>query len=387
MYPTSPHLSAPEGGEVCGVPRRLVGTPDMNRNNEILLERRGGLGIVTFNRPQALNTLSLAMYRTFDPQLIAWGEDESVEAILVRGAGDRAFCAGGDVRAIYDARQESGSGDYKADFFREEYCLIERVHRFPKPYIALVDGITMGGGCGVSINGGFRIATERTVFAMPEVHIGLFPDVGASRFLNLCPGRIGLYLALTGTRVRAADALYCGFATHYVSHDRLADLTTVLASLDWDAANRMRQVEAAIARFAGDPGAARLLPMQAEIDRCFSGGSVEAIVAALRQERASWAEEALAAIARASPISLKITFHQLMLGRGMSVEEALTLEYRMTQHVMAGHDFFEGIRALLVDKDNRPRWEHAALEAVTEAEVARYFESLGERELRFDQVE
>jgi enoyl-CoA hydratase len=357
----------------------------MSADNEILLERQGGLGIVTLNRPQALNTLSLAMYRIFDPQLIAWGEDESVRAVVLRGAGDRAFCAGGDVRAIRDARREDGgSGDYKADFFREEYRLIERVHRFPKPYIALVDGITMGGGCGVSINGGFRVATERTVFAMPEVHIGLFPDVGASRFLNLCPGRIGLYLALTGTRVRAADALYCGFATHYVPHARLGELTAALATLDWAKGNPDQQVAAVIARFAADAGEARLPALQAAIDRCFAGGSVEAIVAALRQERVPWADEALAAIGRASPISLKITFHQLMLGRGISVEEALTLEYRMTQHVMAGHDFFEGIRALLVEKDNRPRWEHASLEAVSAAEVARYFDSLGERELRFD---
>jgi enoyl-CoA hydratase len=357
----------------------------MSADNEILLERQGGLGIVTLNRPQALNTLSLAMYRRFDPQLIAWGEDESVRAVVLRGAGDRAFCAGGDVRAIRDARREDGgSGDYKADFFREEYRLIERVHRFPKPYIALVDGITMGGGCGVSINGGFRVATERTVFAMPEVHIGLFPDVGASRFLNLCPGRIGLYLALTGTRVRAADALYCGFATHYVPHARLGELTAALATLDWAKGNPDQQVAAVIARFAADAGEARLPALQAAIDRCFAGGSVEAIVAALRQERAPWADEALAAIVRASPISLKITFHQLMLGRGISVEEALTLEYRMTQHVMAGHDFFEGIRALLVEKDNRPRWEHASLEAVSAGEVARYFDSLGERELRFD---
>ena len=356
----------------------------MNADNEILLERQGGLGIVTLNRPQALNTLSLAMYRRFDPQLIAWGDDASVRAIVVRGAGDRAFCAGGDVRAIFDARREGGSGDYKADFFREEYRLIERVHRFPKPYIALVDGITMGGGCGISINGGFRVATERTVFAMPEVHIGLFPDVGASRFLNLSPGRIGLYLALTGTRVRAADALYCGFATHYVPHDRLGDLTAALMALDWGVGNGQHQVEATIAHFVAAPGEAKLAALRDDIDRCFAGDTVEEIVAALREERAPWAEEALAAIARASPLSLKITFRQLMLGHGMSVEEALMLEYRMTQHVMAGHDFFEGIRALLVDKDNRPRWEHASLEAVSDDEVARYFESLGERELRFD---
>ncbi|HZB92462.1 MAG TPA: enoyl-CoA hydratase/isomerase family protein [Stellaceae bacterium] len=356
----------------------------MTSTDEILLERHGGLGILTLNRPKALNTLSLQMYRVFDPGLVAWGADARVEALLVRGAGDRAFCAGGDVRAIYDARHHAqGKGDYKADFFREEYCLIQRVHRFPKPYIALVDGITMGGGCGISINGSHRIASERTVFAMPEVHIGLFPDVGASRFLNLCPGRIGRYLALTGARLRAADALYCGFATHYVPHDRLAALTEALAALDWNPEERRRQVDGVIARFAADPGPASLPEIQGAIDRCFAGDNVEAIVTALRGETAPWAQEALAAIERASPLSLKITFRQLELGRGMSIEEALALEYRMTQHVMQGHDFFEGIRALLVDKDNTPRWQHRSLNEVGEAEVARYFESLGEHELRF----
>ena len=356
----------------------------MTGSDEILLERRGGLGIVTLNRPKALNTLSLAMYRVFDPQLVRWGRDDSVQALIVRGAGDRAFCAGGDVRAIHDARHHpQGAGDYKADFFREEYCLIQRVHRFPKPYVALVDGIAMGGGCGVSINGSHRVASERTLFAMPEVQIGLFPDVGASRFLNLCPGRIGRYLALTGARIRAADALYCGFATHYVPHDRVAELTDALAALDWNPRGRGRQAGEVIARFAGDPGPPRLAALQSDIDRCFSGGSVEAIVAALRRETGDWAKEALAAIERASPLSLKIAFHQLELGRGLSIEEALALEYRMTQHVMQGHDFFEGIRALLVDKDNAPRWQHGSLEAVTAEEVAGYFENLGERELRF----
>lgn len=356
----------------------------MTATDEILLERRGGLGIITLNRPKALNTLSLAMYRIFDPQLAAWGRDPGVEALIVEGAGGRAFCAGGDVRAIYDARhQPEGSGDYGADFFREEYCLIQRVHRFPKPYVALVDGITMGGGCGVSINGSHCVATERTVFAMPEVFIGLFPDVGASRFLNRCPGKVGLYLALTGTRTRAADALYCGFATHYVPHERLADLTDALAALEWREGERHAQVDATIARFAADPGPAALPALRPDIDRCFAGGSVEAIVDALERERADWAKEALAAIGRASPISLKITFHQMQLGRGIDIEQALALEYRMTQHVLAGHDFFEGIRALIVDKDNRPRWEHASLGAVSAAEVASYFDSLGERELRF----
>jgi enoyl-CoA hydratase len=356
----------------------------MNPGDEILLERQGGLGIVTLNRPKALNTLTLGMYRVFDPQLVAWGGDAEVAAVLVRGAGERAFCAGGDVRAIYDARHApAGRGDYKADFFREEYCLIQRVHRLTKPYIALADGIAMGGGAGVSINGSHRIATERTVFAMPEVHIGLFPDVGASRFLNLCPGRIGLYLALTGTRLRAADALYCGFATHYVPHERLGDLTAALVALDWRRGAAHRQVDEVLARFAGNPGPATLPRLRPAIDRAFTADSVEGILSALRQESSDWAKAALEAMSRASPTSLKITFRQLALGHGMEIEEALALEYRMTQHVMAGHDFFEGIRALLVDKDQQPHWRPATLAEVSEATVEGYFANLSERELRF----
>ena len=356
----------------------------MTATDEIVLERQGGLGLITLNRPKALNTLSLAMYRVFDPQLVTWGGDPRIHALAVRGAGDRAFCAGGDVRAIYEARrQPAGAGDYKADFFREEYCLIQRVHRFPKPYVALCDGITMGGGCGISINGSHRVVTERSLFAMPEVHIGLFPDVGASRFLTRCPGQLGRYLALTGTRIRAADALYCGFATHYVPHARIGELTAALAGLDWRAGEARSLVDAAIARLADDPGPATLPALQGDIDRCFAGSSLEEIVAALGREEAAWAKEALAQIERASPLSLKITFHQLELGSGMEIEAALALEYRMTQHVMQGHDFFEGIRALLVDKDSAPRWQHASLAEVSAAEVAGYFASLGERELRF----
>jgi enoyl-CoA hydratase len=235
----------------------------------------------------------------------------------------------------------------------------------------------------VSINGSHRIATERTIFAMPEVHIGLFPDVAASRFLNLCPGRTGLYLALTGTRVRAADALYCGFATHFVPQASVGELTAALATLDLRSARARDQIDGVLARFAADPGPARLPVLQPTVDRCFGLDSVEAIVAALEREPGEWAQEALQAIARASPLSLKMAFRQLQLGRGMSVEQALALEYRMTQHVMDGHDFFEGIRAALVDKDQRPRWQHASLAEVTAAEVESYFATIGERELRF----
>lgn len=351
-------------------------------DDEIIVEQMGGLGIVTLNRPQALNTLSLAMYRRFDPALAAWASDPSVHAVLVRGAGERAFCAGGDVVAVYEARsQAAGPGDYKADFFREEYQLIRRIHHSPKPTVALIDGITMGGGAGVSVNGRFRVATERTLFAMPEVHIGLFPDVGASRFLNLCPGRIGLYLALTGTRIGTADALYCGFATHFVPHARLAELTAVLAARRW-AGDAGAEIETELARFSAPHGPPPLALLRPAIDRCFAGDSVEAIVARLADEPGDWARVAREAMARASPLSLKIVSRQLAL-RLADVESALTVEYRLTQHVMAGQDFFEGIRALLVDKDRKPRWQHSSLSAVSDAEVESYFAPIGDRELRF----
>ena len=203
----------------------------MSESEEIRLDRMGGAAILTINRPQALNALTLANYRRMAPALRAWASDPSVHAVVVRGAGERAFCAGGDVRAVYEAgRGISGDPDLPAIFFREEYELIRCIHRFPKPYIAIIDGITMGGGAGISVNGAYRIATERTLFAMPETAIGLFPDVGATRFLNRCPGYVGRYLGLTGARLGAADALYCGFATHFVPHDRIAELVAALGA-------------------------------------------------------------------------------------------------------------------------------------------------------------
>src|SRR5882762_10301881 len=193
----------------------------MPDNGDILFGRDGDAATVTLNRPQALNAFTLAMYRRFDPMLRAWADDPDIHAVLIRGDGERAFCAGGDVRAIYEAgRGISGDRALTSVFFWEEYELIRHIHRYPKPYIAILDGITMGGGAGVSVNGAYRIATERTMLAMPETGIGLFPDVGATRFLNRCPGHVGRYLGLTGARLSAEDALYCGFTTHAVKHDR-----------------------------------------------------------------------------------------------------------------------------------------------------------------------
>jgi enoyl-CoA hydratase len=356
----------------------------MSGDDEILLERDRGLATITINRPQALNALTLENHRRIDPALRAWAADPSVHAVVVRGAGDRAFCAGGDVRAVYEAgRGISSDPSLTAVFFREEYELIRRIHHFPKPYIAIIDGITMGGGAGISVNGAYRIATERTLFAMPETGIGLFPDVGATRFLNRCPGHIGRYLGLSGVRLTAADALYCGFATHFMNRESIGAL---LAKLGEE-----RNVQACLNRSSADPGLSPpLAALRPAIDRCFAGDSIEAILEALAAEasgggaHAAWADETRAALLTKSPTSLKITLRQLTLGRDFDLDAALALEYRLTQHVMAAHDFYDGVRAMLIDRDRQPEWQPATLAEVTDDIVDAHFASLGDRELRFD---
>jgi enoyl-CoA hydratase len=361
----------------------------MSGADEILLGREGGLAILTINRPKALNALTLDNYRRFDPALRAWEVDPSVCAVLVQGVGDRAFCAGGDVRAVYEAgRGISGDPSLPAVFFREEYELIRRIHHFPKPYLAVIDGITMGGGAGISVNGAYRIATERTLFAMPETGIGLFPDVGATRFLNRCPGRVGRYLGLTGSRLNAGDALYCGFATHLVKQAEIAALLHELAGAartrDWN-----DTVKACLARFAVNLPPSPLAALQPAIDRCFASDSIEAILDALAVEAAAgsddaaWAEKTRSDLLTKSPTSLKITLRQLTIGRDFDLEAALSLEYRLTQHVMAAHDFYEGVRAMLIDKDQRPQWRPATLAEVSDKMIDAYFEPIGDRELRF----
>ena len=362
----------------------------MTAEREILLGREGGIATLTINRPQALNALTLENYRRFAPALSGWAEDPSVLAVVVRGAGGRAFCAGGDVRAVYEAgRGISGDPDLTAVFFREEYELIRQIHRFPKPYIAIIDGITMGGGAGISVNGAYRVATERTLFAMPETAIGLFPDVGATRFLNRCPGQIGRYLGLTGARLRAADAYYCGFATHVVAQERVEALVTALAGTAWARGGRSEQVAALLAEFAGDPGPSPLAALRPAIDRCFAGDSVEAILDQLAAEAAAggadagWAAETRAGLLTKSPTSLKVTLRQLIVGQDCGVEPALELEYRLTQHFMAAHDFYEGVRAALIDKDQTPRWRPPTLDAIDDEMIEAYFAPIGDRELVF----
>jgi enoyl-CoA hydratase len=351
----------------------------MSDSDDILFGRRGGVGTVLLNRPQALNAFTLGMYRQFDPMLRAWADDPEIHAVLIEGAGERAFCAGGDVRAVYEAGKGiAGDPNFTSVFFAEEYRIIRRIHHYPKPYVAIIDGITMGGGAGVSVNGAYRVATEGTMFAMPETGIGLFPDVGATRFLNLCPGQIGRYLGLTGVRLGAADALYCGFATHFVPRERVPELVATLTGTAWEPGHERSQVEALLGRFAADPGPPPLAARRAVIDRCFAGETIEAVLDALHGETddPDWAAQTRAILLTKSPASLRITLRQLTLGRGYDLEEALRLEYRLTQHVMAAHDFYEGVRAALVDKDQKPRWRPGSLAEIDEAATQAYFAPL-----------
>jgi len=357
-------------------------------SDEVRFSQRGPLGVITMTRPKALNALTLPMIRLIRPALQAWARDDGIRAVVIEGEGERAFCAGGDVRAVWEAGKSSHvagePGRLTADFFREEYGLNHLIHHYPKPYVALIDGITMGGGVGLSIHGPVRIATERTLFAMPETAIGLFPDVGGSWFLPRLPGGIGLYLALTGERLKAPDCLYAGIATHWAPSSRLPEIMEALERADWT--QGLSGLRRALSPLTGHPGEAGILPaLRPAIDRCFAGKeSVEAVLAALEAEGSDWAKATLATLAKRSPTSMKVAFEQLRRGAAQSFDESMTMEYRLSQAAMrSGSDFYEGIRAVLVDKDHAPKWSPATLGAVDAALVDGFFAPLGKYDLTF----
>jgi enoyl-CoA hydratase len=342
----------------------------------LAVERRGGLCLVTLDRPQALNALTLAMVERLRAVLDAAAADPATAAVAIRGAGERAFCAGGDIRALFEAGRPGGA--LTRDLYRHEYRLNRRIAAFPKPYVALVDGIVMGGGVGVSVHGGHRVVGDRALFAMPEASIGFFPDVGAGWFLARCPGRIGLYLGLTGARIGPADLLHAGLASHHVPSARLAELLDALPA----AVAAPGGLEACLAGFAAPTAAAPLAERRAAIDRCFGAATVEAILAALEAEPEPWAADAARAMRQASPTSLKVTLRHLTAGHP-DLAAVLRSEYRMSQHFMRDSDFFEGVRAAIVDKDRQPRWRPDRLSAVGDDRVADYFAPLAEPDLDF----
>jgi enoyl-CoA hydratase len=346
---------------------------------DIRFDRHGTLAIVTLDRPQALNALTLDMAEQLDRRLVEWASDPALAAVVIRSAGGRAFCAGGDIRALYDAGRRNES--YASDFYRTEYRLNHRIKTFGKPYVALLDGITMGGGVGLSIHGSHRVATDPCQFAMPETGIGFFPDVGGSWFLPRCPGALGTYFALTGARLGAADMLYCGVATHYVSSDDMAALPKVLERAARTSAHA-ETVNTVLNRHAKDPGPAPLAQHRSAIERCFAADTVEEVLARLEEEGTAWAQETTSVLRRKSPTSLKVTMRQLQLGAKIeSFAAAMRMEFRLARHFMTSPDFYEGVRAAVIDKDQAPRWQPASLEELSDEAVARYFEPLAEPDL------
>ncbi len=357
-------------------------------SDEIRFIVEGGLATVELTRPKALNALTLGMIRELHPRLDAWEDDESVKAVLIKGEGEKAFCAGGDVRAVYrsivDDLGGKGPSELSKTFFLEEYRLNHAIHAFSKPYVALLDGVTMGGGVGLSVHGSHRIATERLMFGMPETGIGLFPDVGGGWFLPRLPGEAGTYLALTGARLDAAGAVALGVATHFVPSSRLEGFEAALATTVAESPDGRAAINDVLDRFAESPGDDPLAASRTLIDRCFAASSVEGILDALDREAvegSEFAAETAATLRHKCPTSLKISLEQLRRGRAMSnLADVLTMEYRLSQHCMAGTEFFEGIRAVLVDKDHAPKWRPSALAEVTPDLVARHFQPVPGRE-------
>ena len=331
----------------------------MSGEPEVLTRVEGAVGRITLNRPQALHALTTNMCRLMIDALLAWRGDAAVQLVIVDHSGERGFCAGGDIRML----AESGAGDGRLarDFFFTEYRLNTLLHDFPKPSVAVMDGITMGGGVGLSRPCRFRVATERTTFAMPETGIGLFPDVGGGWYLSRMSDHFGLWLALTGARIKAADCELVGIATDYVESAKVAELKAAIVA-------EPGAVETLLTEFEGDAGRPGLAAHQDEIARLFAGDSVEAIFADLEAADSDWAREQLATLKTKSPQTMKVAFRQLRAGGAMTrFADNMAMEYRIGARVVQRHDFLEGVRAVIVDKDNAPRWDPPTLEGVTEA--------------------
>ncbi len=346
---------------------------------DILFEKTGDWGVVTLNREKALNALTWDMVKAMRAQLMTWAGDKDVKAVLVKGEGERAFCAGGDIRWLHDAAKEDPA--YAAEFFREEYRNNALIYHYPKPYVTLIDGIVMGGGVGISVHGDFRVAGDATLFAMPETGIGLFPDVGGGHFMPRLHDGLGLYYALTGARARAADCMAAGIATHYAPADKISELeTALLASPLGDHAHA--DIEMVLDIYAGDPGHAQINDLRPAIARLFQGHETPAeLIGALTADGGEFAMETMDTLRRMSPTSITLTFEQMRRGHQLDFDDTMRMEFRIVRRVMEGHDFFEGVRAQIIDKDRDPKWSPARLADVSDAEIARYFEKLGDAEL------
>jgi enoyl-CoA hydratase len=330
---------------------------------EVVIAHRGRLGHLLLNRPRAINALNQGMVDLIAPTLAAWADDETVQTVLLSGAGDRGLCAGGDIVAIYTSVRE-GRDDARR-FWADEYALDAAISRYPKPYVALMDGLVLGGGIGLSAHGGIRVVTERTRVGMPEVSIGFFPDIGGTYLLARAPGQLGTHLALTGGNATGADAIVLGLADHFVPSDRLPALVEALET---------RAAEEVIAEFAVEPPPSELLAQRAWIDVMYAGDDALAIVERLETSSEPAAHEAAATIRTKSPTSVAVTLAALRRAAELtSVEAALDQDYRIAAHFTRGTEVVEGIRAQVIDKDRQPKWSPATLEEITPEMIGAYF--------------
>lgn len=349
----------------------------MASDEDIRFSVQGRAGIVTLAKQKTLNAVTDAMLTALSRHLDLWEAEPAVERVIIKAERGRAFSAGGDIRHLYDC---GISGDYDFDFFAREYALNARIAAFPKPYIALVDGIAMGGGVGVSFHGSHRIAGERALFAMPEVGIGFFPDVGGSYLLSRLPGHMGLYLGLTGARIGQADMLRYGLATHACRSADLPSLETALCEKS--------SVDAALEPFICFPEDSKLSELEAIVDKTFGAESVDGILERLDREassqsaHAAWARETITTLNQKAPLSLKVAYRQIKSGATFDMNDCMRMEYRILRRMLEAPDFYEGIRAAIIDKDNTPVWTPDSLAAVDENNVARHFADLGPQELK-----
>ncbi|KAE9556075.1 hypothetical protein FO519_000709 [Halicephalobus sp. NKZ332] len=352
----------------------LWGLRNMSSSAEadILLDTHGAARIITLNRPKALNALNLSMVKKIYPAMKEWQKDPNTGLVIIKGTGDKAFCAGGDVLSV--TKSAKAGGTIHEEFFRGEYTLNYLIGTYNHPYIALIDGITMGGGCGLSIHGSHRVATEKTLLAMPETALGLFPDVGGSYFLPRLPGKLGMFLALTGYRLKGADVWHSGLATHYVNSSSIPELENALKALPKQKCDK-ETVHKTIMSF--QPKNVPEFSLKNHLDtinKTFDGKSVENIIQKLEKDGSKFSLEQVSALSKMSPTSLKVTFQQIMTGSVSDLAGVFKMEARMTHHFLQGHDFYEGCRAILIDKDRNPKWNPPKLSDVSVDTVNGYFE-------------
>ena len=341
---------------------------------EVFFEKNGSLGLITLNRPEALNALTLNMVRLIHPKLKIWEEDNEIKTVAVTAVGDKAFCAGGDIRALYDWGK---SNDKKATgFYYEEYQLNQLIKSYTKPYISFVNGIVMGGGVGISVHGSYRVAGENYSFAMPETGIGLFPDVGGSFFLSRLKNNVGMYLALTGSRIKSSDAIELGIAEYFIQSENFDEIFKQLSE--------GITPDEVLSSFNSDKINSDLKNDFEKINELFSGNSLEDIFGRMENDNSEFSQKNLSLLRSKSPTSLKITFRQIRNGSDLNFEDCMKMEFRMVSKVMDDHDFYEGVRALIIDKDNTPVWKPETVEKISNEEIDEFFKYLEDNELKFN---